>query len=958
MFERFTDRARRVIVLAQEEARMLNHNYIGTEHILLGLIHEGEGVAAKALESMGISLEDVRREVEEIIGQGSQPHTGHIPFTPRAKKVLELSLREGLQMGHKYIGTEFLLLGLIREGDGVAAQVLTKLGADLPRVRQQVIQLLSGYEGGQQEGGGDSNQAPGPIGAGAGSGAGAGGRGGSGGSGERSNSLVLDQFGRNLTQAAKDGKLDPVVGRESEVERIMQVLSRRTKNNPVLIGEPGVGKTAVVEGLALDIVNGKVPETLKDKQLYSLDLGSLVAGSRYRGDFEERLKKVLKEINQRGDIILFIDEIHTLVGAGAAEGAIDAASLLKPKLARGELQTIGATTLDEYRKHIEKDAALERRFQPVQVDEPSLDDTFLILKGLRDKYEAHHRVSYTDEALHAAAQLADRYINDRFLPDKAVDLLDEAGARMRIKRMTAPKGLREVDDRIAEVRREKEAAIDAQDFEKAAGLRDDERKLGEERSEKEKQWRSGDLEEIAEVGEDQIAEVLAHWTGIPVLKLTEKESSRLLNMEEELHKRIIGQDEAVKSVSRAIRRTRAGLKDPRRPSGSFIFAGPSGVGKTELSKSLANFLFGSDDDLIQIDMGEFHDRFTASRLFGAPPGYVGYEEGGQLTEKVRRKPFSVVLFDEIEKAHKEIYNTLLQVLEDGRLTDGQGRVVDFKNTVLIFTSNLGTQDISKPVGLGFTGASENDSDAQYERMKAKVNDELKKHFRPEFLNRIDDVVVFHQLTREQIVQMVNLLIGRVGTQLEERDMGIELTDKAQNLLAQRGFDPVLGARPLRRTIQRDIEDQLSEKILFGEIGAGEIISVDVEGWDGESKDDSGATFTFTPRPKPLPDDIDEPSLADASVRDNNPSEDAADGSDSGSDSDGDNGDGNGNGGPEGDDPKDGGPKDGGSGSGNDGIDTNGEPDVISPDVPSEKPGLGNSDDDGKNPPPAGAGQPM
>lgn len=789
MFERFTDRARRVIVLAQEEARMLNHNYIGTEHILLGLIHEGEGVAAKALESMGISLEDVRREVEEIIGQGSQPHTGHIPFTPRAKKVLELSLREGLQMGHKYIGTEFLLLGLIREGDGVAAQVLTKLGADLPRVRQQVIQLLSGYEGGEGDGGSTSQGGPGPVGAGAG--AGQGGRGGSGGAGERSNSLVLDQFGRNLTQAAKDGKLDPVVGRESEVERIMQVLSRRTKNNPVLIGEPGVGKTAVVEGLALDIVNGKVPETLKDKQLYSLDLGSLVAGSRYRGDFEERLKKVLKEINQRGDIILFIDEIHTLVGAGAAEGAIDAASLLKPKLARGELQTIGATTLDEYRKHIEKDAALERRFQPVKVEEPSLDDTILILKGLRDKYEAHHRVSYTDEALKAAASLSDRYINDRFLPDKAVDLLDEAGARMRIKRMTAPEGLREVDDRIAEVRKEKEAAIDAQDFEKAAGLRDQERKLGEERAEKEKQWRSGDLEEIAEVGEEQIAEVLAHWTGIPVLKLTEKESNRLLNMEEELHKRIIGQDEAVKAVSRAIRRTRAGLKDPRRPSGSFIFAGPSGVGKTELSKSLANFLFGSDDDLIQIDMGEFHDRFTASRLFGAPPGYVGYEEGGQLTEKVRRKPFSVVLFDEIEKAHKEIYNTLLQVLEDGRLTDGQGRNVDFKNTVLIFTSNLGTQDISKAVGLGFTGSSETDSDAQYERMKNKVNDELKKHFRPEFLNRIDEIVVFHQLTQEQIVEMVELLIGRVEKQLSERDMGIELTQKAKDLLAKRGFDPFL-----------------------------------------------------------------------------------------------------------------------------------------------------------------------
>ncbi len=631
MFERFTDRARRVIVLAQEEARMLNHNYIGTEHILLGLIHEGEGVAAKALESMGISLEDVRREVEEIIGHGTQPTTGHIPFTPRAKKVLELSLREGLQMGHKYIGTEFLLLGLIREGEGVAAQVLIKLGADLPRVRQQVIQLLSGYEGNQQEGG-EGQQGSGPVGAGAAPG----GRTSGGNGGDRSNSLVLDQFGRNLTQAAKEGKLDPVVGRDKEIERIMQVLSRRTKNNPVLIGEPGVGKTAVVEGLALDIVNGKVPETLKDKQLYSLDLGSLVAGSRYRGDFEERLKKVLKEINQRGDIILFIDEIHTLVGAGAAEGAIDAASLLKPKLARGELQTIGATTLDEYRKHIEKDAALERRFQPVKVDEPSLEDTVLILKGLRDKYEAHHRVSYTDEALKAAAHLSDRYINDRFLPDKAVDLLDEAGARMRIKRMTAPEGLREVDDRIAEVRKEKEAAIDAQDFEKAAGLRDKERKLGEERAEKEKQWRSGELEDIAEVGEDQIAEVLAHWTGIPVLKLTEKESSRLLNMEEELHKRIIGQDEAVKAVSRAIRRTRAGLKDPRRPSGSFIFAGPSGVGKTELSKALANFLFGSDDDLIQIDMSEFHDRFTASRLFGAPPGYVGYAEGGQLTEKERR----------------------------------------------------------------------------------------------------------------------------------------------------------------------------------------------------------------------------------------------------------------------------------------------------------------------------------
>ena len=902
MFERFTDRARRVIVLAQEEARMLNHNYIGTEHILLGLIQEGEGVAAKALESMGISLEDVRGEVEAIIGHGTQPHNGHIPFTPRAKKVLELSLREGLQMGHKYIGTEFLLLGLIREGEGVAAQVLTKLGADLPRVRQQVIQLLSGYEGNQ----GDKPEASsGPV--GAGTGAQNPGRQGPGNQGERSNSLVLDQFGRNLTQAAKDGKLDPVVGRESEIERIMQVLSRRTKNNPVLIGEPGVGKTAVVEGLALDIVNGKVPETLKDKQVYSLDLGSLVAGSRYRGDFEERLKKVLKEIDQRGDIILFIDEIHTLVGAGAAEGAIDAASLLKPKLARGELQTIGATTLDEYRKHIEKDAALERRFQPVQVDEPSMEDTVTILRGLRDKYEAHHRVSYTDEALKAAASLSDRYINDRFLPDKAVDLLDEAGARMRIKRMTAPKSIRDVDDRIAEVRKEKEAAIDAQDFEKAAGLRDTERKLHEERSTKEKQWRSGDLEEIAEITEDHIAEVLAHWTGIPVLKLTEKESSRLLNMEDELHKRIIGQNEAVKAVSRAIRRTRAGLKDPRRPSGSFIFAGPSGVGKTELSKALANFLFGSDDDLIQIDMGEFHDRFTASRLFGAPPGYVGYEEGGQLTEKVRRKPFSVVLFDEIEKAHKEIYNTLLQVLEDGRLTDGQGRVVDFKNTVLIFTSNLGTQDISKAVGLGFTSSNETDSDAQYDRMKNKVNDELKKHFRPEFLNRIDEIVVFHQLTRDEIVQMVELLIGRVEVQLAERDMGIELTQKAKDLLAKRGFDPVLGARPLRRTIQREIEDQLSEKILYGEIGAGEIISVDVEGWDGESKDNTKATFTFSPRPKPLPEGTFDEPLEDTEVRDN-------DGADAES------------------------------------------ADTIVPDTLPEEP-VSSSNDDGNNPPPAGAGAP-
>ncbi|MGQ0576484.1 MAG: ATP-dependent Clp protease ATP-binding subunit [Pseudonocardia sp.] len=831
MFERFTDRARRVVVLAQEEARMLNHNYIGTEHILLGLIHEGEGVAAKALESLGIALEGVRQQVEEIIGQGQQAPSGHIPFTPRAKKVLELSLREALQLGHNYIGTEHILLGLIREGEGVAAQVLVKLGADLNRVRQQVLQLLSGYQGKEPAEGATGGR----------------------GEGTPSSSLVLDQFGRNLTQQAREGKLDPVIGREKEIERVMQVLSRRTKNNPVLIGEPGVGKTAVVEGLAQDIVKGEVPETLKDKQLYTLDLGSLVAGSRYRGDFEERLKKVLKEIRTRGDIILFIDEIHTLVGAGAAEGAIDAASILKPMLARGELQTVGATTLDEYRKYVEKDPALERRFQPIQVGEPTVGHTIEILKGLRDRYEAHHRVTITDNALVSAATLADRYISDRFLPDKAIDLIDEAGARMRIRRMTAPPDLREFDEKIANVRRDKESAIDAQDFERAAHLRDQEKQLLAGKAEREKQWKSGDLDVVAEVDDEQIAEVLANWTGIPVFKLTEEETTRLLKMEDELHKRIIGQEDAVAAVSKAIRRTRAGLKDPKRPSGSFIFAGPSGVGKTELSKALASFLFGDDDALIQIDMGEFHDRYTASRLFGAPPGYVGYEEGGQLTEKVRRKPFSVVLFDEIEKAHQEVYNTLLQVLEDGRLTDGQGRTVDFKNTVIIFTSNLGTQDISKAVGLGF--AQSNDEGSNYERMKNKVTDELKKHFRPEFLNRIDDVIVFHQLTEEQIITMVDLMITRVEGALASKDMALELTPAAKGLLARRGFDPVLGARPLRRTIQREIEDQLSEKILFGEVAPGQIVIVDVEGLDPDAPEgsravDDKAKFTFRGEPKP------------------------------------------------------------------------------------------------------------
>lgn len=828
MFERFTDRARRVVVLAQEEARMLSHNYIGTEHILLGLIHEGEGVAAKALESLGISLEAVRSQVEEIIGQGQQAPSGHIPFTPRAKKVLELSLREALQLGHNYIGTEHILLGLIREGEGVAAQVLVKLGADLNKVRQQVIQLLSGYQGKETAtaGAGTTEGAP-------------------------SSSLVLDQFGRNYTQSARESKLDPVIGRETEIERVMQVLSRRTKNNPVLIGEPGVGKTAIVEGLAQQIVRGDVPETLKDKQIYSLDLGALVAGSRYRGDFEERLKKVLKEIRTRGDIVLFIDEIHTLVGAGAAEGAIDAASILKPMLARGELQTIGATTLDEYRKYVEKDAALERRFQPIQVAEPSIAHTIEILKGLRDRYEAHHRVTITDAALVNAAQLADRYISDRFLPDKAIDLIDEAGARLRIRRMTAPPDLREFDEKIANVRREKESAIDAQDFERAASLRDDEKKLINAKAEREKQWKAGDMDVVAEVDEELIAEVLSTATGIPVFKLTEEESSRLLDMEKELAKRYVGQTDAVKALSRSIRRTRAGLKDPRRPSGSFIFAGPSGVGKTELSKALTEFLFGDESALISLDMSEYSEKHTASRLFGSPPGYVGYEEGGQLTEKVRRKPFSVVLFDEVEKAHPDIFNSLLQILDEGRLTDAQGRVVDFKNTIIIMTTNLGTRDIAKAVSLGFSQIG--DVSGSYEKMKAKVTEELKQHFRPEFLNRVDEIVVFHQHAMEDIVRIVDLMVAQVEERLKDKDMGIELTPAAKKLVAERGFDPVLGARPLRRALQRDVEDVLAEKILFGELRPGQIVLVDVAPDGTVDSDGLPEYFTFTGTQKSTPD---------------------------------------------------------------------------------------------------------
>jgi ATP-dependent Clp protease ATP-binding subunit ClpC len=799
MFEKFTDKARRVVVLAQEEAKLLNHNYIGTEHILLGLIHEGEGVAAKSLEALGINLESVREQVQEIIGQGQQAPTGHIPFTPRAKKVLELSLREALQLGHSYIGTEHLLLGLIREGEGVAAQVLTKLGADTNKVRQQVIQLLSGFQGKETVNVGGENHE------------------------KQKGSQILDQFGRNLTQAAADGKLDPVIGREREIERVMQILSRRSKNNPVLIGEPGVGKTAVVEGLAQAIVTGNVPETLKGKQLYTLDMGALIAGSRYRGDFEERLKKVTKEIRSRGDIITFIDEIHTLVGAGAAEGAIDAASILKPMLARGELQTIGATTLDEYRKHFEKDAALARRFQQVMVNEPSLPHTINILKGLRDRYEAHHKVSISDSALVAAANLADRYITDRYLPDKAIDLIDEAGARLRLSFLSSPPELRELEDKIAEIKKSKEKAIEEQDFELAASKRDEEKKMNAERVKLEKQFRTGNVQVGGVVDEGLIAEVLAQATGIPVFKLTEEESTKLIYMEDELHKRVIGQEDAIRAISKSIRRQRAGLKDPNRPSGSFIFAGPTGVGKTELAKALAEFLFDDEGALISLDMSEYGEKHTVSRLFGAPPGFVGFEEGGQLTEKVRRKPFSVVLFDEIEKAHPDIFNSLLQILEEGRLTDGQGRVIDFKNTIIIMTTNLGTRDIARGV-MGF--ALEGDGVGDYDRMKGKVNEELKKHFKPEFLNRVDETIVFPQLNKEELVQIVDLFIKKLAVRLEDRNMTIKLSQSSKDRLIEIGFDPALGARPLRRAVQREIEDKLSEQILHGELQNTEHVDVD------------------------------------------------------------------------------------------------------------------------------------
>src|SRR6059036_1789319 len=772
MFERFTERARQVVVLAQEEARILKHNYIGTEHILLGLLREEEGLAARVLESLDITVERVRAQVVRIVGSGEEVTSGQIPFTPRAKKVLELALREALSLGHNYIGTEHILLGLVRENEGVAARILLDFDADAEKIRNEIIRMLSGPGRRQQGAGG----AP----------------------GEKSkSSKLLDQFGRNFTKQSAEGKLDPVVGRQTEIERVMQILSRRTKNNPVLIGEPGVGKTAVVEGLAQRIAAGQVPELLKNKQIYSLDLAALVAGSKYRGEFEERLKKVMKEIMQRGDIILFIDELHNLVGAGAAEGAIDAASILKPALARGELQTIGATTLDEYRKYLERDSALERRFQQIRVEQPSVEDTVQILRGLRDRYEAHHRVRITDDALEAAASLSSRYIQDRHLPDKAIDLIDEAASRMRIKTMTAPPRYRELEDEIEKVRKDKEEAIESQEFEKAASLRDKERKLSQKKRELEEQWRNSEgTEEQPEIGEEEIADIVSMWTGIPVFKLTEAESQKLIRMEDELHKRVIGQDEAIVAVSKSIRRARAGIKDPKRPTGSFIFLGPSGVGKTELARTLAEFLFGDEDAMIQVDMSEYMEKHSVSRLVGSPPGYIGYDEGGQLTEAVRRKPYSVLLLDEIEKAHPDVFNILLQILEDGKLTDSQGRKVDFRNTIVIMTSNIGAGTISKNQTLGFSVGDE--SGLSYEDMKDRVMGELKKVFRPELLNRIDEVIVFHKLSKEEIKIIVDLLLKRLREQMALHEASIELTDEAKELLVEKGYAPTMGARPLRR----------------------------------------------------------------------------------------------------------------------------------------------------------------
>ncbi len=791
MYGRFTEQAQRALILAQEEAKRLQYNFVGTEHLLLGLLSAGDGLAVKVLSQMGVTLDRVRAEVEKVIGRGSTPASGEIGLTPRAKKVvLEFSVEEARQLGHNYVGPEHILLGLIREGEGVAARVLVNLGADLDKLRGQMVQQLGGSGATASAGRGKN----------------------------RSQTPVLDQFGRDLNTLAEEDKLDPVIGRDKEVERVIQILSRRTKNNPVLIGEPGVGKTAIAEGLAERIVLGKVPETLKDRRVVALDLGALVAGSKYRGEFEDRLKKVMEEIRQSGNIILFIDELHTIIGAGAAEGAIDASNILKPALARGELQAIGATTLDEYRKHVEKDAALERRFQPIMVSEPTTEETMAILKGLRDRYEAHHRVEITDGALSAAVRLSDRYVSDRFLPDKAIDLVDEAASRVRLKAFVVPPDLKQMEDHLEEIRKEKEAAIAAQEFEKAAHLRDQEQKLNEELDHAKQEWEKKTASHKSVVTEEDVAQIVSSWTSIPVTRLEIEESERLLGLEGELRRRYVGQDEAVTAVAKAIRRTRAGLKDPKRPIGSFIFLGPTGVGKTELARALAQSLFGDEDAMITIDMSEYMERHTVSRLVGAPPGYVGYEEGGQLTEAVRRKPYSVVCLDEIEKAHPEVFNILLQVLEEGRLTEAKGRTVDFRNTVIIMTSNIGMSHLGSDSGLGFRPDTDKD---RYDAMKTKVLDEMRHSFRPEFLNRVDDIIVFHSLRNEDLRQIVEIMLDRLSERLADQALTIELTEEAKDFLAKVGYDPKFGARPLRRAIQRYVEDPLSEALLSGVVKGGQ-----------------------------------------------------------------------------------------------------------------------------------------
>ncbi len=797
MFGRFTERAQQVLVLAQEEAKRLNHNFIGTEHLLLGLAREGSGIAARALQNMSVDLNRVRQEVERITPKGDKVIQQGISYTPRAKRVVELAIEESQNLGHNYVGTEHLMLGLVREGEGIAAQVLSNVGIDLKRARKEVIQLLGGEGSSARQAEGTKSEPQTPT---------------------------VDTFGRDLTRLSKEGKLDPVIGREKEIERVIQILSRRTKNNPCLIGEPGVGKTAIAEGLAQHIIDGKVPEILRDKRVVTIELAAVVAGTKYRGEFEERLRKLMNELRQAGNVMVFIDELHTLIGAGAAEGAIDASNILKPALARGELQCIGATTLDEYRKYIEKDPALERRFQQILVGEPTREESVEILKGLRDRYEAHHKVKITDDAVEAAVKLGDRYISDRFLPDKAIDLIDEAASRVRIRNYTVPPDLKEVEEKLYNLRTEKESSVRNQEFEKAAKLRDEEHKLKEDLEEQKKEWEQKvGASDMSLVTEEDVAYIVSSWTGVPVKRLAEEESVRLMNLEETLHSRIIGQDEAVRSVSRAVRRARAGLKDPKRPIGSFIFLGPTGVGKTELGRALAEALFGDENAVIRLDMSEYMEKHTAARLIGAPPGYIGYEEGGQLTEKVRRNPYSVILLDEIEKAHPDVFNILLQILEDGRLTDGKGRTVDFRNTVVIMTSNVGANFLNKSA-VGF-GAS--DEEADYDKMKERIMDELKRTFRPEFLNRVDDLIVFHALGEEHIRQIVDIMLSELNRRIEEYDLHIEVSDDVKGKLLQEGFDPTYGARPLRRVIQRRLEDGISEELLQGKISPGDTVSVNV-----------------------------------------------------------------------------------------------------------------------------------